>query len=783
MLIRFSLDPEGIIPVPPGERRYLILPRVGLYLHFRHQTWWSFVSDWRKVTAALVLLGLLAYLGAATLLHAHWATKPGNKVEWVDVALAPFRWEEFRVRRGETAIAGALLSLERGELSQAFFDLSAGVVRAPRHTKGRTLLVEMIGYWDPNRAQQLLNEGLELDPADPELLRALFSFQEIHHAPALTLETVAPLLDGPQAAALSPLARARCVNARATALLALERAAEADDLLVAAALDPATDEGRRALRLRIRAALRTQRFAEADTAWKQLTRAQPDAPENHLFDGEIALASADDERLARAIRRIKVAYPDTIDPLLFAYRAWHQRGRTTLRDGIEAEIFTYYPDDNAALQRFGTLLVELDLPEALKRTQNFGVRNGLNPFAFQAQMTDLALRRHDFDEAFRTLQQWEWLLSNVRSSQRGYPEFLRRLVRATVDGGTANTTLLVNHLIGLRGQVTPEHFKYAITALERAGKLGAATQVAEIGHRYFPFAEALQADGTRVRAALERQNAEQADSQRTARQLIEGKIGDAETVLAQLDAALAAGQFISARNQLQQVRIVRPAWYGENESAIELRRLKLAVLTEEAVDARIVVRRYLGAYRTAEDALGVLAFARKLVDAKQEGAARLLQSEVASARGTMPEVAEALEGFGPDQRWLALTQSRESALALIDQQLARLDPDSVLALLDQLNNARPDWLEDARPALEMREFRSRWALQQKPSAMLIFRNLVLKQGVRRAAAFQLVRELIAEGDRATAQLLAKEINTLLPDDRAALKLQQEAEAPAPNPGA
>jgi len=781
MLIRFSLDPEGVVPVPPGERRYLVLPRVGLYLHFRHQSWWAFVGDWRKVTAAFVLLAVLGYLGAASLLHAHWAAKPGNKVEWVDVTLAPFRWEEFRVRRGETAIAGALLALERGELSQAFFDLSTGVVRAPRHVKGRTLLVEMIGYWDPNRAQQLLVEGLQLDPTDPELLRALFSFQEIQHAPALTLATVAPLLDGPEAAKLSPLARARCINARATALLALGRAAEADDLLIAAALPPATEEGLRALRLRIRAALLTQRFADADEAWKLLVAAQPTAPENHLFDGEIAVASADDERLARAIRRIKVAYPDTVDPLLFAYRAWNQRGRTTLRDAIEAEIFTYYPNDNDALQRFGNLLVELNLPEALKRTQNFGVRNGLNPFAFQAQMTDLALRRHDFDEAFRNLQQWEWLLSNVKPSQRGYPEFLRRLVRATVDGGTANTTLLVNHLIGLRGQVTPDHFKYAITALERAGKLGAASQVAEIGQRYFPFAEALRADGDRVRLAFEKQTAEQEDSQRATRQLIEGKIGTAETVLAQLDAALDAGEFISARNQLQQVRIVRPPWYGDNESAIELRRLKLAVLTEEAVDARIVVRRYLGTYRTAEDALGILAFARKLIGAKQEDAARLLQSEVAAARGSLPQIADALAAFGPDQRWLALTQSRESALALIDQQLARLDPDSVLALLDQLNNARPDWLEDARPSLEVREFRSRWALQQKPSALLILRNLVLKQGTRRAAAFQLVRDLIAEGDRATAQLLAKEINTLLPDDRAALKLQQEAEAPAPKP--
>ncbi|WP_415908318.1 hypothetical protein [Oleiharenicola sp. Vm1] len=73
----------------------------------------------------------------------------------------------------------------------------------------------------------------------------------------------------------------------------------------------------------------------------------------------------------------------------------------------------------------------------------------------------------------------------------------------------------------------------------------------------------------------------------------------------------------------------------------------------------------------------------------------------------------------------------------------------------------------------------RLALDQRPRALVALKEIVIRPGASRAAAFKLVRQLLAEGQADTALLLAREIARLLPDDKAAATLLREAEAPAP----
>ena len=51
------------------------------------------------------------------------------------------------------------------------------------------------------------------------------------------------------------------------------------------------------------------------------------------------------------------------------------------------------------------------------------------------------------------------------------------------------------------------------------------------------------------------------------------------------------------------------------------------------------------------------------------------------------------------------------------------------------------------------------------------------RGAPRAAAFKLVRDLLAREEQTNALVLAREILRLLPDDAAAARLVKEAEAP------
>lgn len=123
-----------------------------------------------------------------------------------------------------------------------------------------------------------------------------------------------------------------------------------------------------------------------------------------------------------------------------------------------------------------------------------------------------------------------------------------------------------------------------------------------------------------------------------------------------------------------------------------------------------------------------------------------------------------------------------AALGAIDEAIASGRTERALRLIRALRKSAPEWLAETEPALARREFRARRAQGEMPSAMIVFRELALKPGLPRTAAFQLVRELIAEGEGESALQLAREIVRLVPGERAATVLLKEAEAAAPAPG-
>jgi len=111
--------------------------------------------------------------------------------------------------------------------------------------------------------------------------------------------------------------------------------------------------------------------------------------------------------------------------------------------------------------------------------------------------------------------------------------------------------------------------------------------------------------------------------------------------------------------------------------------------------------------------------------------------------------------------------------------LAARRADEVLRLLDYVRQRNVPWLAEARNDLAVREVRARLALRQRTLALAALRDLTVRGGLARGAAFRLVRDLVAEGEADSAQVLAREIVRLLPGDPAAAKLLQEAEVPRP----
>ena len=100
-------------------------------------------------------------------------------------------------------------------------------------------------------------------------------------------------------------------------------------------------------------------------------------------------------------------------------------------------------------------------------------------------------------------------------------------------------------------------------------------------------------------------------------------------------------------------------------------------------------------------------------------------------------------------------------------------------LLKQLRDDPPAWLGAATSEVRSREVQVKLGLAQRPLALAALKELVVKSGAPRSAAFKLVRDLIARRENESALVLAREINRLLPDDPAAARLLREAETPPP----
>jgi hypothetical protein len=157
---------------------------------------------------------------------------------------------------------------------------------------------------------------------------------------------------------------------------------------------------------------------------------------------------------------------------------------------------------------------------------------------------------------------------------------------------------------------------------------------------------------------------------------------------------------------------------------------------------------------------------------------RVAQQKMAEARMRAADPSPT-PGMTRDDPEASTFDSGAAALAAIDAALARHDATRARRLIQAVRKNAEPWLADVEPALATREFRARHAQGETPSAMIVFRDLVLKPGVSRAAAFRLVREFIAEGNGELALQLAREIVRVVPGERAAVVLLHEAEAAAP----
>lgn len=756
----------------PDDRRFWFLWSVGLRIHLRAQPLWEFVVYWKRLAAISLLLAVASYLALVTAVHYRWKQLPENRVSWSAIASAPWRWEELRVLRGDTAIGHALKQLQERKYSEAMFNLRAGVARSPANLDGRLALVELLLAAGENaEALRLLEAGLKVTPDSERIIRAMLSFYVNSRAwtrlEALTDELMAPGRVPP----LTPALRQRLVNHRAGMLIETNRPQDA--LFVVRANPPAADnpEARDTLRQEIAALVRLGRMDEARARYEAQGGIEAARRGTPLVELSIARLLQDAPAVETALRQLKVSDPMGVESLLIAYQTWHELGRETLRDEVEREYVRFHGTSEVRLQHLAKLLVELNQAGALERLRLFAMSKRFNQFAFDVGRTEIHLQRGDWAEAVKSLSSWEGLIDSLPEPQRRFPEFVRRLARTLASTNTGEASALVAHAEAVRGFLTPGNYLKAIAMLDQAGRQETALELARVGLRRQMHADALVREEARLAAIVAEQKQAVASQKAPVRPAASEEAPEFAAILSAIDEAITRKTYDAAIAQIRAWRAATPAPEREQDVAIGLREVHATMLRDDPSAARFVLRRYLDRFTEADHALKLLALADELRAAGAASAAQALQSEVAAQRLSQPEIVAALEsrGFG-GSALISAEETRRSVAAALEAK----DYDKAVQIARLVRRAAPEWLGSVEGELTMAEFRARVLSRQVPAAVILWREILRRSDGVRTSAIEFVREVATAGNDA-ARTLANEATRLHPDDEAIRTLREDVE--------
>jgi hypothetical protein len=773
--LQFKFNPSLSRVLAPGDRRLWLLRSVALRIEQQANPLWRFEIYHRRLLLALAALGLVGWLTAASALFFWLNRQAHNQVGWFDLA-APWRWGGLRAKRGDTAILTALDEIKQRDFTSAFYNLRVGLARSPGNVEGRLMLARLMAGHDPARAIALIEEGLPTSGSDPKLIGGLLGFYGLYQMHSHGLGIVEGILARP--GTLPAETRRLLDRARIGFLLQLGRPAEAEATF--AALAPSTDAAEQAGRtlLQVELLLRLDRSAEAKAIMDGLLAAPQVEAAVWRQAVEVAVAAGDADTLQSALRHLKAQAPESPAAYLIGFQAWHRLKRLSYRDSAEQEYYRVFRASDAALQALGALAVNLDLPDVLARVQRVASSSRLSPFAFKVHRTELALRRGEIEQATRHLRDWENNVDTLKAAQRFHPEFIKRLTRAAFAGTPDQITFLVAHLASARGQAQLPVYQLAANVLEKAGNPAGAAEVVRAGLQVYQQSEPLLVAQQRLSGmtavAATPNPVDQAPA--PALILLPGTAAEARS---DLEALLQKDSLWAARDLMRAIRSQKPSWLPAIETDLAVREVELAYLTLDQIASRTAARAFLGRYRAEPELLELVAVVSRLAARGQAGDARLLFDEIKAAPAATIRVQQALRDLNLADDSVPALASQAAALAALDGHILAQQWPQAERLLKQLRDTPPEWLPAAATEIKVREVLVRLGLDQRPLAMAALKELVVKGGASRSAAFKLVRDQLARGEDESAVLLAREIVRLLPDEQAAGRLLREAEAPRP----
>lgn len=323
---------------------------------------------WSRITAALLLLGLLGWAGLATALFGYLRWQKGvTSLSWFDAAW-PGRWETLSVRLGEHYLSQADSALAGREFDRALLFYRAGLSRAPLSTDARLQLAQLyVASRRPDLAQGLLLDRLDVLAGNEPYLRRVLHFLSEFQYDADLAATCDRLL-------ANPASPHRALVAYHAAMVAFHRGNydRAENLLLTERLDQTPEGALLLARLDAErdytalAILRLEQLVHdgtaTDAAYAEIARIQRQLGQTHKLATTATLHLASD--------------PLSPAPRITLLHLHHERGdQAALAREIDS-FFTFFSNHPAALLALGDFAASTGRPDLARRVEEISRARG-----------------------------------------------------------------------------------------------------------------------------------------------------------------------------------------------------------------------------------------------------------------------------------------------------------------------------------------------------------------------------------------------------------------------
>lgn len=562
-----------------------------------------------------VLFALASYFAGAAALHARLAGEAFNKVTYRHV-IAPWRWKEIPMLRGEAFLAQARENSGKGRHGEAFALLRMGLARRPEDAESRLMLAGYYaGFLRRDLGVRVLFEGLRHGIVTEEYLGAAISYLQDADLPD---QTAAFCREARETAGLSASGRSLIDSAETAALLE-QGDVDAARRLVSSLAAP--EEGG-ARRLRLQVALAGRDYDAALEIVRDWTRRQAGDPELWALYVGVCRQAGRFSEMDSALARLRALNPAKPGFATMSVVQNQLAGRTREAAAALDELLFRFGSNNSLLEGLAGELGSAGGVDLLQRLEIAMKEHGHDLQHVRFGRLVALMENADWNQARVTRDLLGERREKLSPGIKQYVQISEALIDYCMTGAPAAKSTVLEQLARHDGRL--RLYLQIVDCMMVAGRWEGAREALVLAEGAYPQSRKVEQRRRRVEAAW----AQAKPAERTMATREEAvAVGSASAFLAALDVEMAAGRAEEALRRLDETRRRSPSWWPANRFEIEQREIALCIQLEDLARLKLAVSQSLhdAGLPRVEELISVAEGARA---EKKTAAARVVLTEI-----------------------------------------------------------------------------------------------------------------------------------------------------------